>query len=94
MSKLTNGIIDSVEKERRTQNRITRALKCLEAKNYSLANKVCTLALTEAEYIQDRLCIMYLRQIAWNGSNELTEAILDKAYNPNRYNMEEILWIN
>ena len=85
MSKLTNGIIDSVEKERRTQKRITRALKCLEAKNYSLADKVCELALTEAEYIQDRLCIMYLRQIAWNGTDELTEAILDKAYNPDKY---------
>lgn len=78
---MMNKIVDSIVRERRTQNRITRALKCLEARNYSLADKVCEMALTEAEYIQDRL-----RQIAWNGSDELTEAILDKAYNPDKYN--------
>ena len=81
MKKIVDGVVESVEKERRTQERITRALKCLETGNYSLANKVCELALTEAEYIQDRLCIMYLKQIAYNGTDELTKAILDKAYN-------------
>ena len=88
MDKMKDGIVESVQKERKTQERITRILKCLEAGNYILATKVCDLAMTEAEFIQDRLTIMYLKQIAYNGTDELTKAILDKAYNIEE-NMED-----
>ncbi len=73
-------IKESLNKEEKTSKRITRALRALEIGCYPVAIDACELALRDCEWIEQRMAIMAIKDVAITADKDVVKAFLDKAY--------------
>ena len=77
---IVNKIEATLLNEERASIRITRAFKALEVGCYVVARQAAELALTEAEFIEQRLAALHLLHIATVADDEYTKKQLEIAY--------------
>lgn len=77
---VVNKIEATLLNEKRASIRITRALKALEAGCYIVARQAAELALTEAEFIEQRACAYAIKLIAELQDDEVTKKFLAEIY--------------
>lgn len=77
---ILKGIKQSLTNEEITSIRITRALRALEVDCYLVAVQACDLALTSSEWIEQKLAIMAIKEIALKKNKEATKQFLQQIY--------------
>lgn len=77
---VVNKIEATLLNEKRASIRITRALKALEAGCYIVARQAAELALTEAEFIEQRMACLAILMICEHEDDVLTKKFLTSAY--------------
>ena len=77
---MNNTIKETLTNEEITGVRITRALKFLELYQYDMAKQVVELALTQSEFIQDRMALMAVNTVANVANNSYTDKMLEIFY--------------
>lgn len=70
----------SLNKDEITSRRITRALRALEIGCYPVAVQACDLALRDCEWIEQRMAIMAIKDVAITADKDVVNAFLNKAY--------------
>lgn len=78
--KIIEQIKESLNKEERNSKRITRALRALESGCYPVAIKAAYLVLTEAEFIEQRMAALAIKQVAELKDDKVTEEFLATSY--------------
>lgn len=70
----------SLNKDEITSRRITRALRALEIGCYLVAVQACDLALRDCEWIEQRMAIMAIKDVAITADKDVVKEFLNKAY--------------
>lgn len=77
---IVNKIQETLTREERCSNRITRGLRALEARCYPVAKQAAELALTDCEWIEQRMAALSIIMIAELKDDKVTETFLASAY--------------